>query len=63
LNKSCGDPYFGHVPKGLILTAVAEGTGRPAADNIKVLKRDAMAEGAGGLLAGKGWLPAILRAA
>jgi ParB family transcriptional regulator, chromosome partitioning protein len=55
--------YFGHVPKGLILAAVTEGVGKPAADKIDALKKDAMAGKAGELLAGKGWLPAILRAA
>ena len=55
--------YFGHVPKGLILDAVAEGIGKPAAGKITGLKKDAMADKAGELLAGKGWLPAILRAA
>jgi ParB family transcriptional regulator, chromosome partitioning protein len=55
--------YFGQVPKGLILAAVAEGAGQPAADKIAALKKDAMADKAAELLSGKGWLPAILRAA
>lgn len=55
--------YFGQVPKGLILAAVAEEAGKSAPDNIAALKKDAMAGKAGELLAGKGWLPAILRAA
>lgn len=53
--------YFGRVPKGLILDAVREGIGKPAADNIATLKKDAMADRATKLLAGKDWLPAILR--
>jgi ParB family chromosome partitioning protein len=53
--------YFGRVSKGLILEAVREGIGKPAADNIAALKKDAMAKRAEALLAGKGWLPAILR--
>ena len=36
--------YFGRVPKGLILDAVREGIGKPAADNIATLKKDAMAD-------------------
>jgi len=55
--------YFGRVSKGLILKAVAEGIGKPAADKIAVLKKDAMASRAASLLDGKGWLPAILRQA
>ena len=55
--------YFGRVPKGLILEAVSEGVGKPAADKIAALKKDAMASRASELLAGKKWLPAILRRA
>jgi ParB family transcriptional regulator, chromosome partitioning protein len=53
--------YFGRVSKGLILDAVREGIGSGAADKIAGLKKDAMAKRAASVLAGKGWLPAILR--
>jgi ParB family chromosome partitioning protein len=53
--------YFGRVPKDLILAAVTEAIGKPAAGKISDLKKDAMASRASELLAGKNWLPAILR--
>jgi ParB family transcriptional regulator, chromosome partitioning protein len=53
--------YFGRVSKDLILDAVTESLGKPAADNIASLKKDAMADRAAKLLAGKNWLPPILR--
>jgi ParB family chromosome partitioning protein len=53
--------YFGRVSKGLILEAVREGVGPGAAAKIDGLKKDAMAKRAEALLAGKGWLPALLR--
>jgi hypothetical protein len=49
------------VSKTVILDAVREGIGGGAADKIANLKKDVMAKRAAGLLAGKGWLPAILR--
>ena len=55
--------YFARVSKDLILDAVTEGIGKPAADKIASLKKDAMASRASELLAGKNWLPAILRQA
>ena len=55
------DGYFSRVSKDLILQAVTEGSGKPAADNIASLKKDAMADRAAKLLTGKNWLPAILR--
>jgi ParB family transcriptional regulator, chromosome partitioning protein len=55
--------YFGRVSKGLILEAVSEGVSKQAADKIGALKKDAMASRASELLAGKNWLPAILRQA
>jgi len=55
--------YFGRVSKGLILAAVTEGVSKQAADKIAALKKDAMASRAGELLAGKKWLPALLRKA
>jgi ParB family chromosome partitioning protein len=54
--------YFGRMPKGLILEAVAEGTSPQAAENIATLKKGDMAERAAALLTGTGWLPALLRA-
>jgi ParB family transcriptional regulator, chromosome partitioning protein len=53
--------YFGRVAKGLVLDAVREGVEPGAADKLAGLKKDAMAKRAAALLAGKGWLPAILR--
>jgi ParB family transcriptional regulator, chromosome partitioning protein len=53
--------YFGRVSKALILEAVREGVGPGAAAKIDGLKKDAMAKRAEALLAGKGWLPALLR--
>jgi ParB family chromosome partitioning protein len=55
--------YFGRVSKGLILEAVSEGIGKPAANNIAAMKKGAMADKAGELLTGKNWLPALLRKA
>ena len=55
--------YFGRVSKGLILEAVSEGVSKQAADKIAALKKDTMASRASELLAGKNWLPAILRRA
>ena len=53
--------YFGRVSKGLILEAVREGIGPGAAAKIDGHKKDAMAKRAAALLAGKGWLPTLLR--
>ena len=53
--------YFGRVSKGLILEAVREGIGPGAAAKNDGLKKDAMAKRAEALLAGKGWLPTLLR--
>jgi ParB family chromosome partitioning protein len=53
--------YFGRVSKSLILEAVREGIGPGAAVKIDGLKKDAMAKRAEALLAGKGWLPTLLR--
>jgi ParB family transcriptional regulator, chromosome partitioning protein len=49
------------VSKGLILEAVAEGIGKPAAAKLAAMKKEAMAANAAQMLAGKSWLPAILR--
>jgi ParB family chromosome partitioning protein len=53
--------YFGRVSKALILEAVREGIGPGAAAKVDGLKKDAMAKRAEAPLAGKGWLPALLR--
>jgi len=53
--------YFGRVSKGLILEAVTEGIGKPAAAKLAAMKKEAMAANATQLLADKNWLPAILR--
>jgi ParB family chromosome partitioning protein len=55
--------YLGRVSKTLICEAVTEAKGKAAADNIAALKKDDMADHAAELLAGTGWLPAMLRAA
>ena len=53
--------YLGRVTKAGILAAVREGAGEDAARRIEGMKKDAMAENAEELLAGKGWLPHRLR--
>ena len=53
--------YFGRVSKERILQAVREGASEQAAQNIARMKKQAMAEAAEAALAGKGWLPALLR--
>jgi ParB family transcriptional regulator, chromosome partitioning protein len=55
--------YFGRVCKERIVQAVREGVSPQAADNIARMKKQAMAEAAEAALAGKGWLPALLRRA
>ncbi len=55
--------YFGRVSKARILEAVAEGAGQGEADRIAGMKKAEMAEAAEGLMAGKGWLPPLLRTA
>jgi ParB family transcriptional regulator, chromosome partitioning protein len=55
--------YLGRVSKPLILEAVTEAKDKAAADNIAALKKGDMADRAAALLAGTGWLPAMLRAA
>ena len=55
--------HLGRVSKPLILEAVTEAKGKPAADNIAAMKKGDMAAHAAELLAGTGWLPAMLRAA
>ena len=53
--------YLGRVPKALILGAVAEGVSRQCAENLAELKKDVLVPRAEAKLAGKGWLPVILR--
>jgi len=55
--------YFGKVSKERIVQAVREAASDQAAQNIARLKKQAMAEAAEAALAGKGWLPAVLRTA
>lgn len=52
--------YLGRVPKALILDAVREGAGTSAAARIAGTKKEVMAADAAALLAGTGWLPAVL---
>jgi ParB family transcriptional regulator, chromosome partitioning protein len=53
--------YFSRISKERILEAVREGVSEQAAREIASLKKQPMAEAAERLLAGKGWLPALLR--
>ncbi|MFI5268640.1 MAG: hypothetical protein ACHQ7M_14800 [Chloroflexota bacterium] len=55
------ESYLGRVPKALILDAVRDGAGEPAASRIAGMKKEAMAANAAELLDGTGWLPQILR--
>ena len=53
--------YFGRVSKERIVSAVREGVSDQAAQKIAGMKKQAMAEAAEAALAGKGWLPSVLR--
>jgi ParB family chromosome partitioning protein len=53
--------YLGRVTKTHILAAAGEAVSNEAADRIAGLKKQDMAEAAAQLLAGTGWLPALLR--
>jgi ParB family chromosome partitioning protein len=53
--------YLGRVTKAHIVDAVAEGVSEDAARRIADMKKPDMAQAAEQLLAGIGWLPAILR--
>jgi ParB family chromosome partitioning protein len=55
--------YLGRVTKGRIAEAVREAVSDEAAERIGGLKKPDMASEAEALLAGKGWLPALLRKA
>jgi len=51
------------VPKAKVLHAATETCGRQASDNPVKLKKDALCASAEALIAGKGWLPELLRPA
>jgi len=53
--------YLGRVSKALILEAVTDGVSPNAATNLASLKKSDMAATAEERLAGKGWLPALMR--
>jgi len=53
--------YLGRVAKARIVAAVREGVSEEAARRIAGMKKQPMAEAAEQLLAGTGWLPALLR--
>ncbi|MBB3871278.1 ParB/RepB/Spo0J family partition protein [Brevundimonas mediterranea] len=55
--------YLGRVTKAHILAAVREAVSEAAAERIAGLKKTEMAEAAEQLLAGTGWLPAVMRTA
>ncbi|MDC7812790.1 ParB/RepB/Spo0J family partition protein [Sphingomonas koreensis] len=55
------DSYLGRVTKAHILEAVTDGVSEDAARRIADMKKQDMAQAAEQLLAGTGWLPAILR--
>jgi ParB family chromosome partitioning protein len=55
--------YLGRVTKAHILEAVADGVSLEAAERIKDMKKQPMAEAAEQLLAGTGWLPPLMRTA
>jgi ParB family chromosome partitioning protein len=55
------ETYLGRVSKARILEAVTEGVSKGAADNIAMLKKDTLIARAEEKLAGKGWIPAMLR--
>ncbi len=52
--------YLDRVPKALILDAVRDGAGTSAAARLAGTKKEVMAADAAALLAGTGWLPAVL---
>ena len=54
------ESYLDRVPKALILDAVREGVGSSAAARLAGTKKEVMAADAAVLLAGTGWLPAVL---
>ena len=56
-----GASYFGRVKKGLILEALKEGTGETNLDELGKLKKTDLVSTAEARLAGKRWLPEILK--
>ncbi|TGT46301.1 ParB/Srx family N-terminal domain-containing protein [Mesorhizobium sp. M8A.F.Ca.ET.165.01.1.1] len=55
------ETYLGRITKAHILDAVREAASEEAAERLLDLKKQPMAEAAEQLLAGTGWLPAVLR--
>jgi ParB family chromosome partitioning protein len=55
------ESYLHQVPKALILEAVRESHSEEAAAPLEKLKKDELVARAEALLAGRGWLPAVLR--
>jgi len=55
--------YLGRITKARILEAVREAVSDVAVDQMAKMKKQAMAEAAEQLLAGTGWLPALMRTA
>ncbi|GAD58526.1 ParB N-terminal domain-containing protein [Brevundimonas sp. BAL450] len=55
--------YFGRVSKARVMEAVEEGVSKTDADRLAGMKKADMAEAAETLIAGKGWLPPLLRTA
>ncbi len=55
------DSYLDRVPKAMILDAVREGAGAGVANRIAGSKKEIMVADAEQMLAGTGWLPAVLR--
>jgi ParB family transcriptional regulator, chromosome partitioning protein len=53
--------YLRQVPKALILDAVGEAVSAEAAAPLAKLKKDELVAAAEALMAGKGWLPTVLR--
>lgn len=53
--------YLGRITKAFILAAVREAVSDEAADRLANMKKHEMADAAEQLLAGTGWLPALLR--
>jgi ParB family transcriptional regulator, chromosome partitioning protein len=53
--------YLSRIPKALILEAVRAGVDGAAASDLSGMKKEAMANAAARRLAGKGWLPSLLR--
>jgi ParB family transcriptional regulator, chromosome partitioning protein len=53
--------YLGRITKARILDAVRHAVSDEAADRMAGMKKQGMAEAAEQLLAGTGWLPALLR--